>query len=94
MKKLYNFHVIEIKHMITIFIVWRNYLMEFKNFKKITLKNLSGVSGGKTRYLGNGLYTDGKRHWVDWSQAWGTIINNSAMNMATGGHAGWNSRAY
>lgn len=35
MKKLYDFHVIEIKLMITIFIVWRNYLIEFKNFKKL-----------------------------------------------------------
>lgn len=68
--------------------------MEFKKFEKVATGKLSEVEGGKTRYLGNGLYSDGKKFWVDWSQAWGTIINNSAMNMATGGHAGWNSRAY
>lgn len=60
-------------------------------FELLDTESLAAVEGGKTIYYGNGHYCNRSRCWTDWSQAWGTIINNSVMNGLTGCKAGWHS---
>lgn len=55
-----------------------------------TKKEMQKILGGAT-YYGNGVYCNSKKCWVDWGKAVGTIGNNSAANLASGGAAGWNS---
>ncbi len=59
----------------------------------MTNEELSVVSGGgETIYYGNGLYChQGGSCYVNLSQTWTSIANNSAMNILTGGSAGWHS---
>lgn len=56
-------------------------------------KELLDIVGGKTISYGNGYYCNGSRCQVDWSETVRIIANNSAMNLATGGAAGWNPHA-
>lgn len=69
--------------------------MKTKTFKQFDVMNeveLSAVEGGKTIYYGNGLYCDNKKGcWVNWPETINIIANNSAMNLLTGGNAGWHS---
>ncbi|AXQ79135.1 ComC/BlpC family peptide pheromone/bacteriocin [Streptococcus chenjunshii] len=62
-----------------------------EQFETMTDRQLSAVEGGKTTYYGNGLYCNENKCWVNWSQTATTIANNSAMNLLTGGNAGWHS---
>ncbi|MFV8043811.1 MULTISPECIES: Blp family class II bacteriocin [Streptococcus] len=65
---------------------------QFEVMDNVELSTIEGGKGsGKTVYQGNGLYCNKVKCWVDWSQTWTTIANNSVMNGLTGGNAGWNS---
>ncbi len=64
-----------------------------QTIKNLESKELLDIVGGKTISYGNGYYCNGSRCWVDWSETVRIIANNSAMNLATGGAAGWNPHA-
>lgn len=54
-----------------------------KNTKALSLTELASVSGGKTKYYGNGVYCDSKKCWVDWSKATScvaTIVISGAVS--------------
>jgi hypothetical protein len=65
-----------------------------QKFTELSLDEMEKVSGGK--YYGNGLYVNSNTGaiYVDWSQTFNTIANNSFANLATGGAAGWNGKGY
>lgn len=44
------------------------------------------------KYYGNGVYCNKQTCRVNWAQAWGKIIKNSAENMMTFGSSGWHSK--
>ncbi|MEY8463135.1 leucocin A/sakacin P family class II bacteriocin [Streptococcus merionis] len=63
-----------------------------EQFSTLSKEMLSKPEGGKTIYYGNGLYCNNQKGcWVNWPEAINIIANNSAMNLLTGGNAGWHS---
>lgn len=61
----------------------------FEQFDVMDNEALSITEGGT--YYGNGVTCTKKRCTTDWGTAITTTLNNSAINWATDGKAGWHS---
>ncbi|WP_125709979.1 leucocin A/sakacin P family class II bacteriocin [Lacticaseibacillus porcinae] len=59
-----------------------------KNTNKLNTQELKKINGGK--YYGNGRSCNKHGCKVVWGKAIGIIGNNAAVNLHSGGNAGWN----
>ncbi|MBM7616930.1 bacteriocin-like protein [Weissella uvarum] len=56
---------------------------QLDGFSTMNVNELASVKGGKkkrakTHYYGNGVYTRGKKTWINWAQAWHGVGHVSA----------------